>query len=236
MFLCQRIQVPRWVFRDDGYGNGEERWLALTHLHELEQLRDALDSRGTREASLKAKILELWPALSNLLLKRRPADPKARPASGTSVGDDGAGGGCEDQEGGGSEDEGEGRSELRMAKRAKVRSEEVRRSTRVREEVKTLVMEQEEEEMRGRGARAETVPARASAPLPSGYRPMVEPWRHASLSALPESVEGPLAALKLELEALGDATVQTPRLLLCAHLALATAQFPVWTSSLSPTH
>ena len=132
MFLCQRIQVPRWVFRDDGYGNGEERWLALTHLHELEQLRDALDSRGTREASLKAKILELWPALSNLLLKRRPADPKARPASGTSVGDDGAGGGCEDQEGGGSEDEGEGRSELLMAKRAKVRSEEVRRSTRVR--------------------------------------------------------------------------------------------------------
>ena len=49
---------------------------------DLEQLRDALDERGVSELALKAKLLEHWPHLANILLKRpRPAACASAPGA-----------------------------------------------------------------------------------------------------------------------------------------------------------
>ena len=53
-------------------GGKEEKWGALAHVADLEQLRDALDERGVSELALKAKLLEHWPHLANAPRKHPP--------------------------------------------------------------------------------------------------------------------------------------------------------------------
>jgi hypothetical protein len=156
-----------------------ENWAALSFVHELEQLRDALDDRGVREKVLKAELLDKWPKLVSVLAKRKKVVEET--------------------------DESKAAAEAAEARREKKRllalSAEPRRSSRV-QDVAESKKAQELLEAAAAEAAAERAAVATVAWRQAAFQPLAEPWRHASLETLPDMTDA-AGCFRQELLALG---------------------------------